>query len=161
VISDKYMKIVIIGGAGHYDYIIPAIIKYGYEIVGICTLSGSVKDDLAGLSSSLDMRGLSYKIFSDYNTMLDETAPDIAVVNTVFCENGRIAADVIKRGIHVFCEKPLATDFDMLDRLESAYRSVNKSGHVCLAGMFGLRYNSVMVTVKQAVKTGLVEIFAS
>jgi predicted dehydrogenase len=101
------------------------------------------------------MCGFSYKVFSDYNTMLDETVPDIAVVNTVFCENGRIAADVIKRGIHVFCEKPLATDFDMLDRLESAYRSVNKSGHVCLAGMFGLRYNSVMVTVKQAVKTGL------
>jgi hypothetical protein len=45
------MKIVIIGGAGHFSYIIPAIKKYGYEIAGICTLSGSIKDDLAGLSS--------------------------------------------------------------------------------------------------------------
>lgn len=146
------MKIVIIGGAGHYNYVIPAIEKYGYEIAGICAMSGN---DLTGLSSSLDRYGISYKVFGDYKSMLDETMPDIAVVNTVFNENGKIAADIITRGIHVFCEKPLATDFNTLDKLENAYESVNKSGHVYLAGMFGLRYNSVMTTVKHAVKEGL------
>lgn len=147
------MKIVIIGGAGHYNYIIPAIKRNGYEITGIYFPNET--DNPQGLISALDRSALSYKVFDNYNLMLDETKPDIAVVNTVFNENGKIAAKLLLQGIHVFCEKPLAADFNTLDNLKNIYQSVNKNKHIHLAGMFGLRYNSVMTTVKHAVDEGL------
>ncbi|MHB1151437.1 MAG: Gfo/Idh/MocA family protein [Eubacteriales bacterium] len=147
------MKIVIIGGAGHYNYIIPAIKRNGYEITGLYFPNEA--DNLQGLISALDRSMLSYKVFDNYNLMLDETKPDIAVVNTIFSENGNIAAKLLRQGIHVFCEKPLASDFNTLDHLKNIYQSVHKNKPIHLAGMFGLRYNSVMKTVKHAVDEGL------
>lgn len=147
------MKIVIIGGSGHYHYIMPAVKKYGHEIAGVCLPHES--DSASGLLSVLDKNGLRCRVFDGISRMADETTPDAAVVNTIFCENGRIAAELLLRGIHVFCEKPLAVDFASLEKLSHAYHSVCKSSRIHLAGMFGLRYNSVMKTVKQAVEDDL------
>lgn len=147
------MKIVIIGGAGHYNYVIPAMKKNGYKIAGLYFPNDA--DNPQGLISALDRNLLSYKIFDNFNLMLDETKPDIAVVNSVFNENGKIAAKLLLQGIHVFCEKPLAADFDTLDNLKNIYQTIRKNKHIHLAGMFGLRYNSVMTTVKRAVDQGL------
>jgi predicted dehydrogenase len=151
--NENLMRIAIIGSAGHYGYIFPAVSLYGSEFAGVYLPSRY--DNPAALFSALDHHDIKYKLYDNYDSMIRETKPDIAVINTVFSENGKIAADALSKGIHVFCEKPLAADYETLALLEDAYRSANRTKRVHLAGMFGLRYNAAMRTVKNSVDNGI------
>jgi len=84
--------------------------------------------------------------------MLDEAKPDIAVVNCFFGHHAAVTMEVLKRGIHAFVEKPVATTFEDLNQLKEAYL---RSG-VHLAAMFGIRYSPHFITGWNLVKDGMV-----
>ncbi|WP_424970835.1 Gfo/Idh/MocA family protein [Dinoroseobacter sp. S76] len=68
------------------------------QIVGLVNRSGEVDHpDLA-----------SYPIFTDFETALTETAPDLAVIATYTDTHADYAVAAMEAGAHVFVEKPLA-----------------------------------------------------
>ena len=61
-------------------------------------------------------------VFDDYERLLDETAPDVAVVATQAPLHEAPVLAAAGRGIHVFCEKPIALDLVQADRMVAACR---------------------------------------
>jgi predicted dehydrogenase len=67
-----------------------------------------------------------------------------------FCHCAEIAVECLERGIHVYSEKPLATEMQMLDKLQQAW----EKSSCALDGMFGLRYTPWFRAVRQAIEDG-------
>ena len=71
----------------------------GVRLVGVCNRGGS---DLTPLARQYGLE----RTFSDYRTMLDETAPDAVFVVVGHFETVRVAAECLTRGLACFVEKP-------------------------------------------------------
>lgn len=56
----------------------------------------------------------------DYEKLLDETAPDIALISTQAPQHHGPTLAAARRGIHVFCEKPTALDLVQADEMVEA-----------------------------------------
>ena len=59
-------------------------------------------------------------VYDDYEKMLDEVAPDIALISTQAPQHHGPAVTAAKRGIHVFCEKPTALNLIEADEMVAA-----------------------------------------
>lgn len=143
------MKTVIIGGCGHYGFAI-AEVKKDPSLTVTAVAGGPHKEDMSNVLKACADAGQQPKLYDDYLALLDSERPELAVVNPFFCDNARVSIECLKRGIHVFTEKPLATSLDDLDELESVYAT---SG-CALQGMFNLRCCGWFNTVKKAVDEG-------
>ncbi len=147
------MKIVQIGNSGHAKYAYNGIKKYGIEFSGIsCGTHGLENEGIEAALPSLEKYGFSPRVYGDYKEMLSAEKPDIAIVNPWFNDNGAIALYALEKGIHVFCEKPVATDIETLEKLEACA----KNGEAVLAPMFESRYMSEFITAKKAIDEGKV-----
>ncbi|GAE08444.1 Gfo/Idh/MocA family protein [Paenibacillus sp. JCM 10914] len=76
------------------------------ELVAICD------SDESSLNREVEAAGITPRLFTDYRQLLSEVALDliyIAVPPSLHYEVARIA---FEKGIHVFCEKPLANSLD-------------------------------------------------
>ena len=69
------------------------------EIVGLVNRSGQVDHP--------DLKG--YPVYTDFQTALTETAPDLVVIATYSDSHADYACAAMEAGAHVFVEKPLAT----------------------------------------------------
>lgn len=136
-------KAVIIGNSGHYGYSLNEMKKRGIEISAIC---GIADENINQLKKHLMDLGHDPEVFNDYNDMLETVKPDIAVINTLFHKNTECAISALKHNVNVFLEKPAALTFDKLNELKAVY---NERSHLKLAGMFGIRYESNLQTIKQ------------
>mgnify|MGYP001300056690 FL=1 len=141
------MKVCIIGGSGHYRYALEGM-DPDMRLVGIAP--GSEGESLEGLGKALANLNMEPPRYDDYITMLDREKPDIAVVNPHFCDNSKVAIDVLSRGIHAFVEKPVATELDDLEKLKEIY----SKSDLHLAAMFGIRYAAHFRTAWEAVRQG-------
>ncbi|MFW5986371.1 MAG: Gfo/Idh/MocA family protein, partial [Halanaerobiales bacterium] len=146
------MQVCIIGSTGHTGYVVDGIeIDGEARIAGIAP--GSEGEDVKGLfntiKSKLDQKPV---VFNDYRKMLDTVKPDVAVVASYFKDHAPITLEVLKRDIHVFVEKPIATTFRDLNRIKEAYRKTD----VNMAAMFGLRYTPWFLTTYHLVKNGVI-----
>lgn len=139
------MRIAFIGGSGHYALALPAL-RARAELRAVGLAKGCAEECVDGLARSLP--GLAVE--EDYRSMLDRARPDLAVVDPWYCQHAEIAIECLQRGIHVFCEKPLATTLEDLDRLEAVWR---QSG-CALGGMLNLRGAPWFLAVRQAVEAG-------
>ena len=70
------------------------------QIVGVADTSKMVTDVLEKYSG--------FNCFADYKKMLDATKPEAVVVAAPTKYHGEIVGELLKRGIHVFAEKPFA-----------------------------------------------------
>ena len=61
-------------------------------------------------------------VFDDYERLLDETSPDVAVIATQAPRHEAPVLAAAGRGVHVFCEKPIALDLVQADRMVAACR---------------------------------------
>ena len=147
------MNIVQIGAAGHYAYALPTAAKYGMNVTGICC--PDPEDHLPRARKRLEQFGFTPRVYENAGEMLDAEHPDIAVVNTVMYENARYAMMALERGISVFCEKPVATNWEMLKKLEEVWAEAKKkNGNICFCGMFGIDYLPHFETAYRFVKNG-------
>ncbi len=145
------MKIVQIGRAGHAFYAYECVKREGIDFAAIAPgTHGVAAEGMVLCRQDLTKRGFSPKLYDDYKAMIDAEKPDIAIVNPWFNDNGKVALFCCEHGIHTFCEKPLATDFETLDKLK---KTASKSG-IILAGMFDSRYMPHFKTVKNAIISG-------
>ncbi len=136
------MKICIIGGSGHFRYVMEQLKKH--TLVGIAP--GVPGEDLSKLREALNKNGISFEEYEDYRALLPLSK--VAVVNTQFNLNASITIQCLNQGIFVFSEKPLATTPKELEQV----RKAAEHSTAFVSAMFGIRYSSWFLTVKEAVK---------
>jgi len=88
--------------------------------------------------------------FNDYVEMLDEV--DAITIATPPWQHTQVAVDAAKRGIHVFCEKPLSANLEDADAMIAA---ADASGVVLMVGQV-LRFYPVHELGKKMVDDGLI-----
>jgi predicted dehydrogenase len=94
--------------------------------------------------------GGSPRLFGDWRRLLDETRPEIAVVNPPFHLIGEVARECLERGIHVFAEKPLATTWEEYEALRSRIRP---DGPRFMA-MLTMRYDGLFRAARRVLAEG-------
>ena len=148
--GSKYtLRICIIGVRGHYGLALEATgPESGHQIVGIS--AGAPGDSVAPLSDACRAAGHAPRPYEDERRMLDDLRPDVAVVCGPFERNAQISIDAFGRGVHVFCEKPVATTLADLARLRDAHAA---SG-VRFAAMMAIRCAPPFHAAWRAVREG-------
>jgi predicted dehydrogenase len=58
--------------------------------------------------------------YEDYRELIDKTNPDVAVIATRADSHRELSIEVMKRGVHVLCEKPIAVDLEEADLMVDA-----------------------------------------
>ncbi|HOT90566.1 MAG TPA: Gfo/Idh/MocA family oxidoreductase [Anaerolineae bacterium] len=146
------MKLCMIGNRGHNNYVWDGLARMAYvRVVGIS--SGTPEDDVTPLQMRCDALGHTPEVFADYRQMLDHLRPDVVSVCGPFELHAEMAIEALRRGIHVFCEKPVAITLEQLARLKEAYAD---GRGVHLGAMMGLRYDPAFYTAWRAVRDGAV-----
>lgn len=138
------MKMVIVGGSGHFEYALEPSVAIPVRAYA----PGSKGEDLTRLQKVLP----NTKTYSNYLEMLDQEQPDLAVINPHFHLHASIVLECLKRGIHCFCEKPLAFQLERLENIERLYQ---ESG-VHLTTMMMHRYEPWFYAAFEAVSQGRV-----
>ena len=92
------------------------------------------------------------RIYDDYRKMLDEVKPDVVAVFAPYARNGEVNIEAVRRGCHVFSEKPIAASIEHLDRL----RAERDKAKVRVTAMLPMRTFPVFAAAHQAVKRGLI-----
>jgi len=145
------MKLCFIGGSGHYGYALDTLrADPSLTVSGIAP--GAPGEAMDGLVTGLAALGSRPLVFDSYPAMLDACRPDIAVVNTWFGLSAAPVCAALRRGIAVFCEKPVFTQPESLPDICEAYRTHRAP----LCAMLGLRRVPWFVCIQEAVRAGLV-----
>lgn len=105
-------------GAGHQG----TIVKSGRHVVALCDINPATMYKLA------DSMGVSHdRCYGDPYDLLDQEELDVLIVATP-PHNREVVADALVRGLHVFCENPLAVDFK---QARSIVKTARQTGKVC------------------------------
>jgi predicted dehydrogenase len=88
--------------------------------------------------------------FADYERMLDELRPQVAIVCTPSGAHLEPVAACADRKIHVLCEKPLEISVDRVHRMIDAA----EHGGIVLGAMFPQRFNGAAVAIHAAARAG-------
>jgi len=95
-----------------------AALRDDVEIVGVADTNLELAERCA--------RAAGAPAFEDYRTMLDELAPDVAVVATPHLSHAEVSIECLRHGAHVIVEKPMAVDLAEADAMVLAARTANK-----------------------------------
>ena len=79
--------------------------------VPACRRLGNV-EIVAGCDSAPNRDGFAFPVYDSIERMLAAHRPDIAIIATPTASHFALASQFLARGIHVFCEKPLASTTD-------------------------------------------------
>lgn len=71
-------------------------------------------------------REIGAAAFEDYRTLLDELAPDVAIVATPHLSHAEVSIECLERGAHVIVEKPMAVDVAEADAMVLAASKVDR-----------------------------------
>jgi len=113
------------------------------KIVSICDQSSTMLKILG--------RYIDVKTFTDHKKMLDETKLDCVLISTPGDSHGRIIEDCLKRGLHVFVEKPFTMSVSEGKAVMEVLKGkplVNQVGYVN-------RFNEVFMEVKRLIDEGV------
>jgi len=145
------MKVVIIGIAGHVNLALAGLKQYPDAVLaGIAP--GSKDEDISGFIENNKQDFPDMEVYDNYLEMLDKVKPDVACVSPFFYLHSAISQEVMQRGIHCFCEKPVALTLDDLADLKKVY----EQSEVEFTAMLEFRYNPGMHAVYKAVKDGMI-----
>ena len=143
------MRLAIIGCTGHVNYA-TATVGAREDLTLAALAPGCPQEDMSRLTASLKEEGKGVHLYDDWRALLDGETIDVAAVGSWMNVNADIAVECLRRGIHVYCEKPLAVSFDALARLTWAWEESGRA----LDGMFGLRYSPWFIALRRAVEAG-------
>ena len=143
------MRLAIIGVTGHVGYAVRTLaMRKDLELAAVA--AGNPEENIEGFVQSVRERGHAPKVYADWRELLDQEQIDVAAVAPWFCYCADISIECLKRGIHVYSEKPLATTMEKLDELTRVW----EASSCALDGMFGLRYTSWFLAVRKAIEDG-------
>ncbi len=137
------MRICVMGGCGHFH----TAVKPDIEIAGVCPTG----QEPPGFLFLINRFG-KVPAFESYEEMLTQCKPDLVVIDGLFGSHADMAVYALERGIHVYCEKPVALDMGRLERLKNAY----KASGAQFAAMLTSRYEPCFYTLFNEVKKGTI-----
>ncbi len=105
------VAIIGLGGMGHHH-------AEAVNVQESCDLVSGAEINPDNARSWNDRFGVP--VHDDYERMLDETEPDIVIISTQAPQHHASVLAAAKRGIHVFCEKPIALDLVQADEMVDA-----------------------------------------
>jgi predicted dehydrogenase len=144
------MKIALIGSRGHIGYVFGGLFRVpGVEIAAISSGCGDSPENVLAMCRE---KGHSPAVYADWRQMIDEVKPVLVCVDGPFDRHAEMAAEVLKKNIHVFCEKPIALDFEQLQMIRKAWQTSGKH----IRSMVGLRYDAAFLHAYRLVKDGAV-----
>src|SRR5262245_55063600 len=136
------LRYALIGGGGLVAQMhLEGLNKLGACIVGLCDQRPEPMDARAAQ--------IGCPTFSDYQQMLQETRPDVAVICTPHLTHVPIGVDCLATGVHVLCEKPIAVEVAEADRLIAA-----QAANQVLAVSFQHRLRPSVEYVKKFIESG-------
>lgn len=144
------MKFCMIGSRGHFFYVFQSIGKV--PGISLEAVSAGCEDDPAPLLKRAKDAGFDPAACPDWQEMLDRFSPDLVAVDGPFDKHAEMAARALARGIHVFCEKPVALTLEDLGRVMDAQK---RSG-ARIISMVGLRYQADFQFALRLVREGAV-----
>jgi predicted dehydrogenase len=113
------------------------------EFVSVCDPSSFIRKNVE--------KNFGIETFDDHETMLQQSEPDFIIVATPTGLHADCALQAIRRGTHVFMEKPLslseAEGRSLLDALQENQR-INQVGYV-------VRFNDIFLAVKKLLVSGV------
>ena len=144
------LRIAIIGGAGHIDYVPSGIDELGDA--RLCAVArGSASDDLEHIRRAA-RAAPGVPSYDDYREMLDRERPDLVVVLPEFHLHAEITADALRRGIPVLSEKPLALTLESLAQV----REEQRASGAPLGMLLPFRYAPAFYTARRLVREGAI-----
>lgn len=144
--KDKNLKIGLIG-AGWYGMVITeAALKVGgVEVVAVCDI------DTEHLKNSADklesLQGSRPKEFKDYNDLLDIKGLDAVFIGSVPHWHALHFVAACKKGVDIYCEKPLAYD---IEEGQAMVRAAQKAGNIVQIG-FQRRQSKAFAKAKELI----------
>lgn len=140
------MNIAVIGTSGHLNYVNEGLAQLpSARCVGLAP--GGPDEEL---SSCFIEKHSGMKVYDEVEQMLDDFHPHVVVINPHFHRHALWTEVCLQRGLHVFCEKPLALDMDSLESVKAA--AVESRARLGL--MMGYRYDPAFYAAYQAVRGG-------
>lgn len=112
------------------------------EIVGFCDL---IKERAESFANEL---GRGSRAFTDYKVMYDEVKPDMVFICIPPYCHGEVEFETIRRGIHMFVEKPVALDMKLARTIRD---EIAKAGLITAVG-FQCRYSNIVDDTKAFVE---------
>jgi hypothetical protein len=103
--ANEKMNIALVGVGDRGRGYVNKIARAGHNLVAVCDVNQRRVDSLVNLSPSVGKYRDFRKMFDEMNRRLDAV-----IVVTSDHNHAAVAAAALKRGKHVFCEKPLAHD---------------------------------------------------
>lgn len=127
-------KVCLIGCGGIGTHHLNELVKLNElaEIVGCCDL------DEERARKCVELAGCG-KAFTDYVKMYDEVCPDMVLICVPPYCHGEMELESIKRGIHIFVEKPVALELDIARNIRDA---AEEKGLITSVG-FQCRYSNL------------------
>ncbi len=120
------------------------------KLVGVCDIRAerreALKDQLANFA---DVSGDVHS-YADYNEMLEKEAPDIVDICLPTYMHRDFTVELLERGYHVQCEKPMALNAAECDDM---IRAAEKSGKTLMIGMT-LRFEALYLELKKMIDDG-------
>jgi predicted dehydrogenase len=140
-----------IGSRGHQSYVLDGLKDMPFvKIAGIST--GTEDDSVEEMIHVLGDKAQDVEVFSDYYSMLDTLKPDVVSIAGPLEKHSQMCIDAFELGIHVFCEKPVATNLKDLKKLKNAFTKAD----VYFASMMGMRYHPAFYTAWCSVRNGII-----
>lgn len=144
------LKIAYIGNKGYHSDNVNGATRGDNRFVA-CAVAGGTKDeDMTAFCEYIRKDHPDAKYYPDYIEMLDKEKPDVAVISPRFDLTAKVCMDCAKRGVHIFAEKPVATNIKELEELEK----VIKDSGVRFVAMHFLRLGGAFYQAICAVKNG-------
>ena len=143
------LKLCIIGCRGHISCVFRAL--PGLPEVELSAVSGG-GDDPQKLLDLAAQTGFAPAVYDNWRQMVDEVKPDLLAVDGPFELHAAMSVYALQKGIHVFCEKPVALTASDLTEVAAAVRTSGAS----LMSMTTLRYAPPFQHALSLVRAGVV-----
>ena len=143
------IRVCIIGNSGHAATVTRALPRLPQvEIAGWCRSWDG--EPMAEVLEDFKKLNISPKEYADYRQMTETEKPDVLVVDGLFCDHEEMTIYGLSRGMHVYCDKPLALSLEGLERVRE--RAENAKG--LLWAMQTARYDPWFYTAKCLIDEG-------
>lgn len=104
------------------------------EIISVCD------NYPPNLKRGLELTDGKAKTYEDYKLMLEKERLDAVVIATPLNEHAHITIDALNAGLHVFCEKAMARNYEDCFKMVQAQKSTGKLLMIGHQRMFDLKY---------------------
>ncbi|MFH1615988.1 MAG: Gfo/Idh/MocA family oxidoreductase [Planctomycetota bacterium] len=142
------LKVVSIGGFGHSASVFDEMhcMTEAQLVAFAPALSGENLD----VVTNHKIYNKHVRFFEDYRQMLKTIQPDVAIVSTRLNMISEVATEAALAGCHLICEKPLAIDYNSLQKLRQTVEKTN----VKVMAMLSMRAVPVFIAARKAYLRG-------